>query len=1174
MKRSVTLRSLLSWQFALAGLVPLLLLILGLLGYLLPSFERILRDRDRVLATAVTEQVLSFFAAPRLALDTAATMVRGEAKLNQISAMLDALAATEGGSDALLFIDYEGLVASVGLPAARQAYRDNYIGLSQLERPFVKQALARAKPVWSETFLSPVSGKISVALAVPVDGQVLVAEIDLGRLSLSVAALRDEGGVLAVLVDRAGRIIAHPDKHKAAEQINLSNLDMVRSGLKGELATGAFSLDGADYFGSAVPIPELGWVALIGQPTKAVFGPLYTAAAITVVGVLLATIVLLMMGGGSAQRMAHRMQLVASRARSIADGGEVGGLPPTRVREFAEIGETLDAIFDRLRAREAEVRASAERVRTLLEGAPMGVVEVRVDANGQPVVIAVNPLVAKVLGAPHDGVLGRALAAAFPGFENETLMRAAVQVADEGGSCDFPGFEYSAWDRDRVLDLFIFRHYRGVVALCFHDVTQRVQAERALRESEQRFSAAFLAVPDYVTLSRASDGLIYDANEAFERITGISREQAIGRTSRSLGLFDQPEQRDEIARRVMQDGRAERLPMAIRRGDGVVIEGVVSARLTEINGEACMVAVVRDETEVRRAQRTLQSLAAVGSSGGLKRLLDAAAEGVGAGAAMLASVQESVQESGCVRLSGYPAGVEHAIDARVVAPALAAALRERRFIELAPDAAEAQALAVHLKLSPQRVILAPVNHDGDAAGDTLLVAFTHALEYAETAHSLVQVVAERIGQEFARLRAEGDLRRSQQLFSQLFHASPVALSVSRMSDYCMLDCNEVWCRQFGYALDEVIGRNGADIGLWADVEDRATLLGELARFGESSGREAWMRSKSGETLLCSISGRVVNDGEQDLLILSLVDVTEIRRNERAVIELNATLEQRVEERTAQLRDANREVSEALERLERAKDNLVQSEKMAALGNIVAGVSHELNTPIGNCLTVTTTLSEATRVLLRDVEKGLRRSSLTDYLATAEQASEILLRNLTRAAELVASFKQVAVDRAATRRRQFRISEIIDETLLMLRPSLRMTPYTVETAIEQDMVFNSYPGPLGQVLTNLVNNAILHGFEDRTHGAVRIRVAAQGADAVLIEVRDDGQGISEAVLRRVFDPFYTTKMGRGGSGLGMHIVHTIVTGLLGGTVDLQSTLGVGTTVTLVVPTLAPERDDPD
>ncbi|MCX9157054.1 PAS domain S-box protein [Niveibacterium sp. 24ML] len=1170
MKLSVTLRGLLSWQFALAGLVPLLLLILGLLGYLLPSFERILRDRDRVLATAVTEQVLSFFAAPQLALDTAATMVRNDAKLNQISAMLDALAATEGGSDALLLIDYEGLVASVGLPAGKQAFRDNYIGLSQLERPFVKQALARDKPVWSETFLSPVSGKISVALALPVDGQVLVAEIDLGRLSGSVSALRDEGGVLAVLVDRAGRIIAHPDQHKAAEQINLSNLEMVRSGLKGRLATGAFALDGIDYFGSAVPIPELGWVALIGQPTYAVFGPLYTAAAITVVGLVMAAIVLLMMGGRSARRMAHRMALVASRARAIADGGEVGGLPSTRVREFAEIGETLDAIFKRLRAREADVRASAERVRTLLEGAPMGVVEVRVEADGQRVVIAANPLVAKVLGAPHDGVLGRALELAFPGFESEALARATAQVAEAGGSREFPAFEYEVWDRTCVLDLFIFRHYQGVVALCFHDMTQRVEAERALRESEQRFSAAFLAVPDYVTLSRASDGLIYDANEAFERITGIPREQAIGRTSRALGILEQPEQREELARRVLQDGRAERLPISIRRSDGILIEGVVSARLTEINGEACMVAVVRDETEVRRAQRTLQRLAAAGSSGGLRSLLDAAAEGVGAGAAMLVSVQDG----DAVRLIGYPAGAEHETALTLEAPALFAAIGQRRFMQLTPTPHEADALAAVLKLRPQSVILAPVSHEGEAGGDTLMVAFAHALEYAETAHSLVQVVAERIGQEFARLRAEGDLRRSQQLFSQLFHASPVALSVSRTSDYRMLDCNEVWCRQFGYELDEVLGRNGAEIGLWANLADRESLLGELARFGESNGREALLCRKGGETLLCSISGRVVSDGEQELLILSLVDVTEIRRNERAVIELNATLEQRVEERTAQLRDANREVSEALERLERAKDNLVQSEKMAALGSIVAGVSHELNTPIGNCLTVTTTLSDATRTLLRDLAQGLRRSSLNEYLSTAEQASDILLRNLTRAAELVASFKQVAVDRAATRRREFRVSEVIDETLLMLRPSLRMTPYTVETSIEVDVVLDSYPGPLGQVLTNLVNNSILHGFEDRAAGEVRIRVAPEGADAVLIEVRDDGQGISEAALRRVFDPFYTTKMGRGGSGLGMHIVHTIVTGLLGGTVDLQSAVGLGTTVTLVVPRRAPHRDDPD
>ncbi|WP_374604827.1 sensor histidine kinase [Niveibacterium sp.] len=249
---------------------------------------------------------------------------------------------------------------------------------------------------------------------------------------------------------------------------------------------------------------------------------------------------------------------------------------------------------------------------------------------------------------------------------------------------------------------------------------------------------------------------------------------------------------------------------------------------------------------------------------------------------------------------------------------------------------------------------------------------------------------------------------------------------------------------------------------------------------------------------------------------------------------------------------------------------MQSEKMAALGSIVAGVAHELNTPIGNCLTVTSTLSEATSELVREAREGLRRSTLHEYLVTAEQASDILLRNLSRAAELVASFKQVAVDRASSNRRSFRVAEVMDETLLMLRPTLKLKPYEVETTIESDLSMDSFPGPLGQVLTNLVNNAIVHGFDGRTEGRVRIEARADGEHQIRISVRDDGIGMSEAMQRRVFDPFFTTKLGRGGSGLGMHIVHTIVTGLLGGTVELQSAEGQGTTVTLVVPKVAPPQ----
>lgn len=1166
MSRRISLRRILSWQFAAAGLLPLVLVIVALLGYLLPSFERTLRARDQVLANAITEQVMSFLAAPSQGLDTGAAMLRKGLPLSQITSMFDALAAARGQTGALMLIDFEGRVASVGLPERWRAYRDNFIGLSLGSQPYVRKALRDNRPVWSETYLSPVGGQISVALAVPVDGQVLVAEVDVDRLSQSVAALRQGGNVLAVLVDRAGRVIAHPDSAKAREQVNLSDIELVRKGLRGESATGRFTLDGRDYLGSAVPIPALGWAALIGQPTDEVLGPLYAAAGITLIGMLLAAGLLLYVGNRTAGRVAGRLNLVAARGRAIADGRQPGALPPTRVSEFAQIGDSLDTIFERLRSREGEVRAGAERLRTLLEGAPMGVIEVRVEPAGRLVVLGANPLVGRVLQTDVDATLGHSLQGAYPGFDNTVVDHACQRVVQEGGNVALPGYEYSAAGCERVLDLVIFRHHAGVVALCFHDVTERVAAERALRDSELRFSAAFLAVPDYVTLSRVSDGTIYDANEAFERITGIPRGSAIGRTSVELGIFVRPEQRAEIGKRVSACGRVDRFPVEMRRADGEVFEGVVSAREVNIGGESCMVAVMRDETEVRRAQRALAGLAAVAGGSSLRSLLDAAVEGVGSGA--VAALACAVSDD-AVELSGLLSVDGEELLGRIHSPAVAVAVRGGSFAEWMPTAADAASLAPLLGVRAYHLIVAPVSSEARGT-DALLVAVPRALEYPETSRSLIRMVAERIGQEFARLRAEDDLRRSQQLFSQLFHASPVALSVSAMPGHKLLDCNDVWCHQFGYSVEEVVGHTGLELNLWVNESEREALLEDLVQRGESADREAWMRRRDGSEILCTVSARVMRDGERTLVILSLIDVTASRRNEQAVRQINATLEQRVSERTAQLTRANRDLSEALSHLEQAKDELVQSEKMAALGSIVAGVAHELNTPIGNCLTVTSTLSEATGELVREAREGLRRSTLHEYLVTAEQASDILLRNLSRAAELVASFKQVAVDRASSNRRSFRVAEVMDETLLMLRPTLKLKPYEVETTIESDLSMDSFPGPLGQVLTNLVNNAIVHGFDGRTEGRVRIEARADGEHQIRISVRDDGIGMSEAMQRRVFDPFFTTKLGRGGSGLGMHIVHTIVTGLLGGTVELQSAEGQGTTVTLVVPKVAPPQ----
>ena len=295
------------------------------------------------------------------------------------------------------------------------------------------------------------------------------------------------------------------------------------------------------------------------------------------------------------------------------------------------------------------------------------------------------------------------------------------------------------------------------------------------------------------------------------------------------------------------------------------------------------------------------------------------------------------------------------------------------------------------------------------------------------------------------------------------------------------------------------------------------------------------------------------------------------------------LESIVEERTVDLRAARDELArlfeieearalelaKSLEELQIAQDRLIQTEKLAALGRLVAGVAHEINTPVGNSLTVTSTLISKTDELELGIASGqIRRSILTDYIAASREATSQILNNLHQAADLTQSFKQVAADRSVSDRRDFDVGQVTDQVVKGLRSGLRNSNLTISVQNEPNLAVSSYPGPYGQVLTNLILNAAMHAFPEGTRGSVLISARALGADSVEIVLSDDGSGMAPEIKRQAFDPFFTTRRGRGSTGLGLHIVHNIVTDRLGGQIDLESEPGSGTMFRIVLPREAP------
>lgn len=288
-------------------------------------------------------------------------------------------------------------------------------------------------------------------------------------------------------------------------------------------------------------------------------------------------------------------------------------------------------------------------------------------------------------------------------------------------------------------------------------------------------------------------------------------------------------------------------------------------------------------------------------------------------------------------------------------------------------------------------------------------------------------------------------------------------------------------------------------------------------------------------------------------------------HEQELLEYRTELETTVSERTEALQRSNTELSESLEKLQIAQDELLQSEKLASLGNLVSGVAHEVNTPLGVSITAASHLTSEARQTQRDLEQEtLTRSDLERFFHECLETGALLSSNLDRAAQLIRSFKQVAVDQTSDEQREINLQVYVDEILASLKPKYKNTPVTVINDLDPDIVMQLTPGALAQIITNLVINSLLHGFDDSTRpGQIRLHNRVHKKTLELI-YEDDGEGMGPETQKRMFDPFFTTRRASGGSGLGMNIVFNLVTGKLNGKIRLDSPPHEGCRLIITIP----------
>ncbi|OYU45698.1 MAG: hypothetical protein CFE44_06140 [Burkholderiales bacterium PBB4] len=385
------------------------------------------------------------------------------------------------------------------------------------------------------------------------------------------------------------------------------------------------------------------------------------------------------------------------------------------------------------------------------------------------------------------------------------------------------------------------------------------------------------------------------------------------------------------------------------------------------------------------------------------------------------------------------------------------------------------------------------------------------------------------------------------------------------ADSRLRKCNQRYADLFAAGVDELQGQLMMDYVPKAQMGPLMPMWNKaLAGSPQTYRRQNVHRITGARTWLdASLKPEFEGDRVVGLYVL-LVDITDKVRAETELKALNDELEVRVAKRTAEL-------AQAMDKLNESRDELIRSQAKAGLSAMVASVSHELSTPVGNSVLVASSLADITRQLQQQVEGNiLKRSALLEHNKALGEGCHMLLRNLERVDTLLKNFKQVSADQASEQRRSFDLSEVVRGVVASLAPSLKSQSHRIELSVPPDILMDSLPGPLGQVLINLINNAYLHAFAPGQAGVLSIRAALRGTYVHMV-VEDNGKGMEQEVLLKIFEPFFSTRIGEGGTGLGMSIVDSIVRKTLGGSIQVRSVVGAGTSFEIILPMAAPAYD---
>ncbi len=674
------------------------------------------------------------------------------------------------------------------------------------------------------------------------------------------------------------------------------------------------------------------------------------------------------------------------------------------------------------------------------------------------------------------------------------------------------------------------------------DVSEQIEPEQALRENVDRIRAILETVPDGIITINAQ-GIIETFNPAAERMFGYAASEISGRNVKVLMPEPYHSEHDGYIAAYHRTGKARIIgigrEVTARKKDGTDFPIELAVGEFEVAGQKYFAGVIRDISERKDAERIQRE-----SVERIRAIVETVPDGI-----ITIDDMGVIQtfNPAAVRMFGFTTEEVTGRNVNMLMPEPYHGEHDG-YLEAYKETGDAKIIGIGREVTARK-------KDGTDFPIELAVG-----EFKVGDNRFFAGVIRDISE---RKEAERVVHDAAERIRAIVETVPDGI-ITIDGSGTVETFNPAAERLFGFSAAEVIGQNVKLLMPEPYHSEHDDYIESYHKTGNAkiigTGREVMARRKNGSVFPIELAVGEIRLGDRHMYAGVIRDMTERKLAEDSMRYLNEALEKRVKERTQAVND----LKEALDRLKQAQTQLVQTEKMASLGGLVAGIAHEINTPVGIGVTAASHLKEATDEIRASMAADrMKKSTLESYLEVSGQSTAMILNNLRRAAELINSFKQVAVDQSSSERRRFKVREYIWEVLLSLRPRLRQTPHQVEIECDPGVEIDSYPGALSQVITNLVINSLMHAFDDSMEGVMRITVQLAG-DRLHMTYEDNGRGMPETDLRRIYDPFFTTRRGSGGSGLGLHIVYNLVTQSLGGTIDVSSEVGQGTRFEIDIP----------